>query len=109
MTDVIRIIRCSRGYNGLWSWMGLQGRYIYWAAGVAGGAIVGFIAAYCLMGFVRRTGRIGNCLICGNRAIILKQRKGLAQQKCKTWSVCVCLFAQSMTIRKTITAMCVTD
>ena len=31
--------------------MGLQGRYIYWAAGVAGGAIVGFIAAYCLMGF----------------------------------------------------------
>ena len=30
--------------------MGLQGRYIYWAAGVAGGAIVGFIAAYCLMG-----------------------------------------------------------
>ena len=32
--------------------MGLQGRYIYWAAGVAGGAIVGFIAAYCLMGFV---------------------------------------------------------
>ena len=26
--------------------MGLQGRYIYWAAGVAGGAIVGFIAAW---------------------------------------------------------------
>ena len=24
--------------------MGLQGRYIYWAAGVAGGAIVGFIS-----------------------------------------------------------------
>jgi hypothetical protein len=36
--------------------MGLQGRYIYWAAGVAGGAIVGFIAAYCLMGFVARLG-----------------------------------------------------
>lgn len=27
--------------------MGIQGRYIYWAAGVAGGAIVGFIIAYC--------------------------------------------------------------
>ena len=32
--------------------MGIQGRYIYWAAGVAGGAIVGFIIAYCLVGFV---------------------------------------------------------
>ena len=32
--------------------MGIQGRYIYWAAGTAGGAIVGFIAAYCLLGFV---------------------------------------------------------
>lgn len=32
--------------------MGLQGRYIYWAAGTAGGAIAGFIAAYCLAGFV---------------------------------------------------------
>ena len=32
--------------------MGIQGRYTYWAAGVAGGAIVGFIIAYCLAGFV---------------------------------------------------------
>lgn len=32
--------------------MGIQGRYIYWAAGAAGGAIVGFILAYCLAGFV---------------------------------------------------------
>lgn len=32
--------------------MGFQGRYIYWAAGTAGGAIVGFIIAYCLLGFV---------------------------------------------------------
>lgn len=28
--------------------MGIQGRYIYWAAATAGGAIIGFIAAYCL-------------------------------------------------------------
>ena len=27
--------------------MGIQGRYIYWAAGSAGGAIVGFVIAYC--------------------------------------------------------------
>ena len=30
--------------------MGVQGRYIYWAAGAIGGAIVGFILAYCLLG-----------------------------------------------------------
>ena len=83
--------------------MGLQGRYIYWAAGVAGGAIVGFIAAYCLMGFVAGLVVLATVLSAGIVLIILKQ------QKCKTWSVCVCLFAQSMTIRKTITAMCVAD
>ena len=44
--------------------MGLQGRYIYWAAGVAGGAIVGFIAAYCLMGFV--AGLRESCLSSSN-------------------------------------------
>jgi hypothetical protein len=32
--------------------MGIQGRYIYWAAATAGGAIIGFIAAYCLMGII---------------------------------------------------------
>ena len=32
--------------------MGLQGRYIYWAAGAVGGAILGFILAYCLIGFL---------------------------------------------------------
>ena len=32
--------------------MGIQGRYIYWAAAAVGGAIVGFIIAYCIAGFV---------------------------------------------------------
>ena len=32
--------------------MGLQGRYIYWAAGTAGAAILGFIIVYCIAGFV---------------------------------------------------------
>ncbi len=89
--------------------MGLQGRYIYWAAGVAGGAIVGFIAAYCLMGFVAGLVVLATVLSAGNRAYHPQTAKRAAQQKCKTWSVCVCLFAQSMTIRKTITAMCVAD
>ena len=57
--------------------MGLQGRYIYWAAGVAGGAIVGFIAAYCLMGFVAGLVVLATVLSAGIVLIILKQRKGL--------------------------------
>lgn len=30
--------------------LGIQGRYIYWAAGTAGSAIVGFIIGYCVLG-----------------------------------------------------------
>lgn len=29
---------------------GLQGRYIYWAAATAGGAVAGFILGYCIFG-----------------------------------------------------------
>lgn len=32
--------------------MGIQGRYIYWAAPTIGIAIVGFIIAYCMAGFI---------------------------------------------------------
>lgn len=32
--------------------LGIQGRYIYWAAGTAGGAMVGFIIGYCVLGFL---------------------------------------------------------
>lgn len=59
--------------------MGLQGRYIYWAAGVAGGAIVGFHHRLLSYGLCGRTGRIGNCLICGNRAYHPQTAKGAAQ------------------------------
>ena len=34
-----------RGLQRPLEFMGLQGRYIYWAAGTAGGAILGFIIA----------------------------------------------------------------
>ena len=32
--------------------MGIQGRYITWAAIAVGGAILGFIVVYCFLGFV---------------------------------------------------------
>ena len=61
--------------------MGLQGRYIYWAAGTAGGAIVGFIIVYCLMGFVAGLIVLAAVLTVGIGLIILKQRKGLHTKK----------------------------
>ena len=61
--------------------MGLQGRYIYWAAGAAGGAIVGFIIAYCLLGFVAGLIVLATVLSTGIALIILKQRKGLHSKK----------------------------
>src|SRR3712207_9531432 len=57
--------------------MGIRGRYIYWAAGTAGGAIVGFIIGYCVLGFL-----IGLVLLAmvdsmGPGFIIGKAREGL--------------------------------
>lgn len=47
--------------------MGLQGRYIYWAAGTAGGAIAGFIAVYCLAGFVAGLAAADSHSVSGHR------------------------------------------
>ena len=63
--------------------MGIQGRYIYWAAGAAGGAIVGFIIAYCLIGFVAGLVSLVAVLSTGIALIMLKQRKGLHTKKNK--------------------------
>ena len=61
--------------------MGLQGRYIYWAAGTAGGAIAGFIAAYCLAGFVAGLAALTVILSVGIVLIIFKQWKGLHSKR----------------------------
>ena len=61
--------------------MGIQGRYIYWAAGTAGGAIVGFIAAYCLLGFVAGLIALTAILLAGISLIIVKQRQGLHSKR----------------------------
>lgn len=61
--------------------MGIQGRYIYWAAGTAGGAIVGFIAAYCLLGFVAGLIALTAILSAGISLFIVKQRQGLHSKR----------------------------
>ena len=57
--------------------MGIQGRYIYWAASAAGGAIVGFIVAYCLFGFIAGLIMLSAVLSSGISLIIIKQGHGL--------------------------------
>ncbi len=63
--------------------MGIQGRYIYWAAGTAGGAVAGFIIAYCLLGFVAGLIVLVSAISTGAVLIVLKQRKGLHTKKCE--------------------------
>lgn len=63
--------------------MGLQGRYIYWAAAAAGGAIVGFIIMYIVLGFVAGLITLVVSVGVGAALIMLKQRKGLHTKKCE--------------------------
>lgn len=62
--------------------MGLQGRYIYWAAAAVGGAIVGFIVMYIALGFVSGLITLVAAIGVGAAVIMLKQRKGLHSKKC---------------------------
>ena len=55
---------------------GLQGRYIYWAAATAGGAVAGFI-----LGFVAGLVLLVLAVAVGGVLIVMKQRKGLHSKK----------------------------
>lgn len=61
--------------------MGLQGRYIYWAAGTVGSAIVGFILAYLVMGFLAGLIVLVIVVAAGAALIFFKQKRGLHSKK----------------------------
>lgn len=61
--------------------MGLQGRYIYWAATTIVGTIVLFIIVYCLVGFIIGLITAVVCVSSGAGLILIKQRKGLHTKK----------------------------
>ena len=61
--------------------MGFQGRYITWAACAIGGAILGFIIAYCIFGFVVGLIVLAVSLLAGAALIFFKQKKGLHTKK----------------------------
>jgi len=61
--------------------LGLQGRYIYWAAAAAGCAIVGFIIGYCVLGIVAGLVTLVVSVGIGATMIMVRQRKGLHIKK----------------------------
>ena len=61
--------------------MGIQGRYIYWAAGSVGGAVLGFILSYCFIGFIAGLITLAISLLVGAALIFVKQKKGLHTKK----------------------------
>ena len=61
--------------------LGIQGRYIYWAAGTTCGAIVGVVADYCRLGCMGGVVVLARGVSVGIVLILLKQRKGLHSKK----------------------------
>ena len=61
--------------------MGLRGRYIYWAGATAGGGILSFIIVYSIIGFITALIVLTVILGIGIFMIIIKQMKGLHTKK----------------------------
>ena len=70
-----------KGLQNPLEFMGIQGRYITWAAIAVGGAILGFIIAYCIFGFVVGLIVLAVSLLAGAALIFFKQKKGLHTKK----------------------------
>lgn len=61
--------------------MGLQGRYIYWAAGTVGGGLLFFLVGFITIGFVVAIIAAGIIFGVGGALIFIKQTKGLHTKK----------------------------
>ena len=61
--------------------LGLQGRYIVWAAITAGISLLGFIITYTLLGFIVGLIVLVIAVSTGVGIIMIKQRKGLYSKK----------------------------
>lgn len=57
--------------------MGLRGRYIYWAAGTVGGGILSFLIGYVAFGFLVGLVLITSIVGFGGAMIFIKQHNGL--------------------------------
>ena len=57
--------------------MGLKGRYIYWAAGAVGGGLLSFLAGYIVFGFLVGLILLTTMVGVGGTMIFIKQHKSL--------------------------------
>lgn len=76
--------------------MGLQGRYIYWAAGTVSAALIGFLLLYIVVNFLVAIIFAGVSLGIGGAFIMIKQSKGLHTKKCPRG---IFIFAHSFEFR----------
>ncbi len=81
MTDDHMSYPLFKGLQRPLEFMGVQGRYIYWAAAAIGCALLGFILGYCLVGFVTGVITLVACVGVGAALIVFKQQKGLHTKK----------------------------
>lgn len=57
--------------------LGLRGRYIYWAAATVGGGLLSFLIGYIAFGFLTGLVLVTSILGFGGAMIFIKQHKGL--------------------------------
>lgn len=70
-----------KGLQKSLEFMGLQGRYIYWAAGTVGGGLLVFLVGFITIGFVVAIIAAGIIFGVGGAFIFIKQTKGLHTKK----------------------------
>lgn len=61
--------------------LGLRGRYIYWAAATVGGGLLSFLVGFIAFGFTVGLILATSILAFGGMMIFLKQHKGLHSKK----------------------------
>lgn len=83
MANIIRYpeYHVYRGLQKPLEMFGMRGRYIYWAAGTIGGAILSFFACYILSGFFLAVIVTTVILAIGGGLIAIKQHLGLHSKK----------------------------
>lgn len=79
--DTVQGCQMFTGLQRPLEFMGLQGRYITWAAITAGVGILGFMLVYALVGFVMALVFAVISISTGVVLIMVKQRRGLYTKK----------------------------
>lgn len=79
--DTVQGCQMFTGLQRPLEFMGLQGRYITWAAITAGVGILGFMLVYALVGFIIALVFAVISLSTGIVLIMVKQRRGLYTKK----------------------------